>query len=109
VAISDWFDMMADEVTIYPFTGRNVSNVPTYGPTGTVYPAYIHMKNHLVVGKDGRTITARGYIILGTTAVIGIEDKIVLPSDYVPVSPPILDVNLEPDEDGNHHTKLEIG
>jgi len=109
MSISEWFDMMADTITVYPFVSRSVSGAPTYSTTGTTYKAYIHMKNHLVVTRDGKTATARGYIILGSNAVIGIEDKIVLPSDYRPTEPPLLDVNVEPDEAGNHHTKLEIG
>ena len=109
MSISDWFDMMADTVTVYPLTGRNVSGQPTYSTTGTTYRAYIHMKNHLVVNRTGQTVTARGYIIIGSNDVIGVDSKIVLPSEYVPVSPPIIDVNVEPDEYGNHHTKIEIG
>lgn len=109
IDVSEWLDMMADTVTVYPFASRSVAGVPTYSTTGTTYPAYIRMKNKLIVDKGGREILARGYVILGSNAVVGTEDKIVLPSDYVPVNPPILGVDISPDENGNHHTTVWIG
>lgn len=106
--ISEWLDMMGDTITVFAFVSRSVSGQPTYSPTGVPYPAYINMKNHLVTNRAGQTVTARGYAIIGTSDVIGIEDKIVLPSEYVPTSPPLIDVNVETDEDGNHHTRLDF-
>lgn len=106
MAVSEWLDMMADTVTVYPLTGRASDGKPTYSATGVSYPAYVNMKNHLVVDRQGRTVTARGYAILGTTTVIGIEDKVVLPAEYTPTTPPLIDVNVQTDKSGNHHVKL---
>lgn len=107
--VSDWLDMMSDTVTITPFTGRSVSGVPTYNGTPWTAPAYIEMKNHLIINHEGREVMAKGRVFMGTTQIPGIEDKVTLPSDYIPVSPPILAVNLVNDEGGTHHVTLEIG
>jgi hypothetical protein len=108
-SISEWLDLMADTVTITPWTGQSVSGVPTYGGTPVSYSAYINMKNRLIVDAQGREILAKGRVILGTTTLVSVKDKITLPSDYVPQSPPILAVNLVPDELGTHHVTLDIG
>lgn len=107
--IEDFLDMMPDTVTIYAFQSQTVAGLPTYATTGTPYRCHIRMKNHMIVDAAGREILARGRIVLGTRNVISVKDKIVLPSEYVPVSPPILAVNVATDESGNHHTTVEIG
>ena len=108
-SISEFLDFMPDTVTIYPWTGQSVSGVPSYSGSGTSYPCHIELKNHLIVDAQGREVLARGRVILGTSTVIGIKDKIVLPSEYIPISPPMLAVNVMPDEGGNHHVTIEIG
>lgn len=106
--ISDWLDMMADTVTVYAWTGKSVSGAPTYSGSGTSYPCYISMINHKIVTNDGKEILAKGRVILGSAAVIGVKDKIVLPADYVPIDPPILGIDVINDEAGNHHTTVHI-
>ncbi len=108
-SISDFLDFMPDSVTIYAWVSQSVSGVPTYSGTGTAYPCRIELKNHLVIDQQGREVMARGRVILGSAAVIGFKDKITLPSEYVPTNPPIIAVNVVPDEIGNHHTTIEIG
>jgi len=109
IPVSAWLDMMADTITIEPWVSQSVSGVPTYSGVTTTYPCYIEMKNHLIVDALGREILARGRVFMGSNANISVKDKITLPSEYVPVSPPILAVNIATDESGNHHTTIEIG
>lgn len=109
MSVSDWLDFMPSEVTIYPWVSQSVSGVPTYSMIGTPYPCRIEMKNHRIIDRNAREITAKGRIFLGTTTVPDVRDKLVLPSPYVPTSPPILDANLADDENGPHHVVLEIG
>ena len=101
--------MMASTITIYSYTGQSVDLVPTYSATPQTFKAYIEMKNHIVVDHAGREVMARGRIFVGTTTVIGVKDKLVLPAGYLPQTPPIISVNLADDEDGTHHVTLEIG
>lgn len=106
---SDWLDFMPDEVTITPWTAHSVSGVPTYGGTPRTHPARIEMKNHLCIDASGREILARGRVFMGTTTIPSVKDKITLPAEYVPVSPPIISVNPISDETGIHHITIEIG
>lgn len=107
--ISDFLDFMPDTVTIYRWLSGGVSGAPTYSSSGAPYSARIEMKNRLVISSEGREVLARGRVILGTMVAPSVKDKIVLPSEYIPISPPILAVNLVSDEDGAHHVVLEIG
>lgn len=109
MSISDWLDMMPDQVTIYPWVSRSVSNVPTYSTTGAIYQAHIELKNRLIVDHNGQEVMARGRVYLGTAAMPDVKDKLVLPYKYTPQSPPILAVNVSTDENGDHNTILEIG
>ncbi len=108
-SVAEWLDFMSDTVTIYAWTGFASATGATYSPTGTTYPCYIEMKNHLIVDAQGREVMARGKVFMGTNVVVGVKDKVVLPAEYVPLSPPILAINVANDELGNHHTTLEIG
>lgn len=109
IPVAIWADMMADSVTITPWTAQSVSGVPVFGGAPATYSCYIEMKNHLIVDAKGREILARGRVFMGTNVVVSVKDKITLPSEYVPTSPPILAVNVATDESGNHHTTIEIG
>lgn len=105
-----WADFMSDTVTINAFISRSVSGVPTYNMLVTKsYPAYIEMKNHLVVDRQGREVMARGRVFMGTTEVPGIEDLLTLPAEFTPRTPPMIAVNPVNDESGTHHVTLEIG
>lgn len=106
--VDDFLDFMPETVTIYPFTSVSVSGSPTYSSTGTPYPARIEMKNRVIVVR-GREVNSIGRVFMGTTTAPDIKDKIVLPSKYSPVSPPIIDVNPTNDEFGTHHVTLWLG
>lgn len=108
--VSEWLDMMPDEVTFQTRTGRDAQGGPVFSSTAVgPYPCRIEMKNRLIVDKSGRQVLAKGRVIMGTTYMPSVEDKIILPSEYVPVSPPMLAVNKQPDEDGSHHVSIDIG
>lgn len=107
-SVADWLDFMADTVTLEPCTGHSVSGAPTYG-TAVSYSAYIEMKNRIIVDRNGREVTARGRVFLGTATVININDRITLPTGTIPLQPPIIAVNMASDEGGVHHVTLDIG
>lgn len=107
--VSNWLDMMADTITIDAWVRDSISGVPVYAGAPVGYQCYIEMKNHRIVDHLGREIMARGKVFVGSAVVAGIRDQITLPSEYVPLTPPILAVNVANDEFGNHHTTIEIG
>lgn len=115
MGIEEFLDLMSDTVDFYARTGKDGQGKAIYAATPSnsrPIPCRIEMKNRLIVvhqGGEVREALARGRVILGSSFKPGIEDKIVLPADYVPISPPILAVNIVPDESGDHHTTVEIG
>jgi hypothetical protein len=109
-SLTEFLDFLPSTVTIYPFQpGSSVSGAMSWSNTGTSYPARIQMKNHLVRDRNGREVTARGRVFLGTAVVPGIDDKLELPVQFTPRNPPIIDVAPKYDEHGIHHVVLEIG
>lgn len=107
--VADFLDMMADTVTIDAWVSNSVSGVPTYAGAPASYPAYIEIKNRRIIDHTGREVMARGRVFLGSAVNVDVRAKITLPSEYQPVTPPILAVNIANDEAGNHHTTIEIG
>ncbi len=108
IPISVWSDLMASSVTIEPWVSQSVSGVPSYG-TGVAYACYISMQNRVVVDSQGREVVARGRVIMNTATIIGVKDRITLPTGYVPTNPPIIAINVFDDELGSHHTTVDIG
>ena len=111
MSYTDFLDMMADTITVYAMLPTlDSSGKPQYDLAHPqVFPCRIQMGNHIVVDANGREVTARGTIYVGTFVAPPLTSKIVLPSDYTVQSPPILDSSSVRDENGPHHVKLEIG
>jgi hypothetical protein len=110
MSIEDFLDFMPDTVTVTPYVSTSANGAKTYDTANIIsYPARVEMRNHLVLDKAGREVTARGTVYLGSTVAPGISDLLTLPAGFTPRTPPMIDINIESDEDGIHHIKLEIG
>lgn len=107
--ISDWLDMMPETITMNVWVSQDVTGKPTYSSTGVPYRARVELKNRMIVDHYGKEVMARGRVFLATATTPSVKDKVTLPTGYVPVSPPILAVNVQADEAGGHHVVLEIG
>lgn len=107
--VAEWLDMMASTITIDAWVSNSVSGVPSYAGAPVSYKAYIEIKNHRIIDSQGREVMARGRVFVGAAISPSVKDKITLPAGYVPLTPPILSVNLADDELGQHHTTIEIG
>lgn len=106
---AEWVDMCGNTVTIDAWVSASISGVPAFAGAPASYPAYIEMKNHLIIDKGGREIMARGRVFIPMVVNCSVKDKLTLPAGYVPLTPPILSVDLQNDELGSHHTVLEVG
>ena len=109
IPVGEWLDFMSDTVTITPWTAWDGQGKSVFGGTPVSYPAYIEMKNRLIVDAGGREVIARGRVFMGTTVVPNVKDQITLPADFVPTTPPMLAVNVVSDEAGIHHITIDIG
>ena len=100
--IRDFLDLMGQTVTIEPFTGRDGYGVPTYGPE-VAYRARVVGRVRLVRNAQGQDVASMHTVYLAASPVIAPEDRLTLPDEYVPRTPPILAVSRVPDERGIHH------
>src|SRR5947207_7693859 len=105
--LQEFLDFLPSTVTIYPWQSTDASGAMTWASTGTSYPARIQMKNHLVRDRSGREVVARGSVYLGTSTIIGIDDKVELPVGFVPRNPPIISVMPKYDEHAILYVQLE--
>ncbi len=103
--ISDFFDLMPDEITHAPMTGRDKYGKPTFG-SGTDFKARVLFKPTWVRGVDGTLVRARGMVWIGGTPNVDPQDQITLPDS---TTPPIMAVERIPDEVGIHHVKVFFG
>lgn len=108
MGVNDWADFMPQEVTIEPFVSYiGGGSDATYGLSYTS-ACRIEMKNHLVVDRQGRTITARGKVFMLSVIIPDVRDRVTLPASYMPRQAPLIDVNVQDDEFGNHHITLDF-
>lgn len=108
-SVSEWADIMPQTITIEPWASFKDGGTGSNYGTAYTSACRIEMRNHQAVTKDGRTVTARGRVYLLSLTIPSIKDRVTLPSEYTPNQPPIIDVNVDDDETGNHHITLVLG
>lgn len=93
-------DLLAQEVSIEPYAGRDAYGKPSYGAAVT-YRARVSGRARRIVNAEGDDTVSMLQVHFGTvTAPPTVRDRVTLPSPYQPTNPPILSVGCSPDEDG---------
>ena len=110
MAIADFLDCLPDTIGIEPYTGLSTDGLTTrlYGAS-VPYPCRIEMGSRGLNATEINILKAKGILILGTTDVIDKRDRLTLPTGFLPAIVPIVEVRLQRDEDGPHHTELLVG
>ena len=110
MAIGDFLDCLPDTIGVEPYTGLSTDGRTTkvYDPS-VAYSCRIEMGSRGLSATEINILKATGRIILGTTDVIDKRSRLTLPSTFLPAVVPIVEVQLQRDEDGPHHTELLIG
>lgn len=104
---TELLEMMTEVVTWEAFQATLQNGRPLHYNAVQV-PARIEQFSVVVADQQGRQVTSNTRAFLATHDVNGVplarpvtvNDKITLPADYVPQSPPIISVQRELDEDG---------
>ena len=103
MSVTDFSDLMPNEVQFESFQGEDDYNKPFYASPVT-YRCRVSWKTSLVRTADGKNEASRGYVWLMTEDTISSLDRMTLPSGE---SPPILTIESPYDETGTrHHTKV---
>jgi hypothetical protein len=106
----DFLDFMPETIIITALLSTSVSGQPTYDVANPVsYSGRIEMGNHIVKDKNGRDVTARGTIYLGTLVAPPLTSKVTLPAGSTPVDPPMIVSSVVDDESGPHHVEIHFG
>ncbi len=110
MAIADFLDCLPDTIGIEPYTGLSTDGLTTrlFAPS-VAYQCRIEMGSRGLNTTEINTLKARGILILGTTDVIDKRSRLTLPAVFLPAIVPIVEVRLQRDEDGPHHTELLVG
>lgn len=97
--------LMAHTIQVAPYVSQNAYGEPTYS-ADVAYTARVQGKMRMVRDSQGveRVSTVTCYV--ATTAAISPKDKLTLPASFIPVSPPILAVERQSDEHGDHHVVI---
>lgn len=103
--ISDWADLMSEEVTIEESAGRDMYGTPMYGTPAT-YKAHLSYRRTRVRTADGAEVYSTLSVWLNTTDTIDAHDRITLPDG---TTPQIIAVERSYDEKGLHHVKVLCG
>ena len=100
--------MMPHTVTVEPHSGRDQYDAPSYGTAQTIANSRVVYRRRWIRRADGTEVMSRGVVWLGAipSPVIDPEVRITLPDGS---TPPVLDVEELPDEDGAHHIKVTFG
>ena len=105
---ADFLEFMTQSIDVEQpdgtFTDRGK---PNFGAPISIQ-CRIVLKNEIVRAFDGQERFSKARIYMDTTTIITPESKLTLPVGFTPLNPPILAIDREPDEEGDHHTVLRI-
>lgn len=97
--------LMAHTISLTPWTGQNQYGEPSYG-AAVSYTARVQGKMRMVRDSTGTERVSTVTCYVATTATISPKDKLTLPSGFTPATPPILAVERQADERGDHHVVI---
>lgn len=104
--VSDWADMMPHTVTYAAVSGRDAYGKPTYGTAVTYRARVVYKQTRIVNRLNGQDAIATGVVWLAAKILPSLDAQVVLPDGSTPT---ILNWEVFPDEEGDHHTKLYFG
>ena len=104
---SEFLDMMPHQVGIEPAVDRDAWGNITFG-TQVPYQARIENKRRMVINSRGEEVLSDTTLYLDTVDRITEDDRVTLPSGYLPSHPEIKSVYRMDDEYGPYCTKLYV-
>lgn len=104
---SEFLSMMPQSIGISPATGRDAYGNLTFGAQ-VVYRGRIENKRRKVVNVEGNEVVSETTLYLDTVARITPDDRVALPSGYLPSTPDIIGIYRVDDEEGAYYTRLYV-
>jgi hypothetical protein len=102
MGFEEFLDMCPHTVTIEPFASRDGFGNATYG-TAVTLRARVQGKPKAIRTKGGIEATSTVQVYVGPSPFVTPLDRLTLPAFYPVRQPPILSVEPDSDESGQHH------
>lgn len=105
---------MIHEIVVEHCTGTSGGYARRLYASASTFKARIEFKSTIVKDQTSRDVVSKTriftptYDLNGTTAAIGISDRITLPTGFTPQQPPILSVEPHYDHKGPHHYEVYV-
>lgn len=80
---STLLSLMADTITIEPFTSLSSAQVPSYGAAVTYNAQVLPWTGRSIIGRDGREFVPAARVILEGRVSIDARSRVTLPSDML--------------------------
>jgi len=102
--------LMAHRVSVQPLQSEDMYGNPTYyaisHPSSFSFPARVVQRRRKVLDRNGLEVISEVTVYADTTKRINLQDKMTLPTDFVPNQPAIIRVNRLTDEVGLYYTEI---
>lgn len=102
--------LMTQSVSFEPFVSRDAWGNPTYSGTLGFPNCRVKGGPDQVLSSAGQVVTSMVQVWVPTSSGITVNDRMTLPSDFTPQSPPIIRIDRVPDaggmSTGNSHLKV---
>lgn len=99
------YTLMPHDIEIEPFSHRDAWGNKSYRSANT-YRGRIENKRRKVISRTGAEVLSETTIYLATTVGISPDDRLTLPSGYLPQHPEIISVKKDDDEWGGYGTRI---
>ena len=103
--LSEFESLCPAIIVVEPFTTNDAWGNKSYG-SSVSYRGRVTNKMRRIVTMAGVDAISGTDIVLLTSSGVFTEDRITLPSGFLPRQPPILRVDRIADEEGNLYTKV---
>ena len=100
-------EMFRQTVTVAAVASRNADGSVNYSTSATSYAARVRKTAKQMRDQSGQVVMAGHVVWLASTGTIDPNSKVTLPDG---LTPPVLQVDSYPDEDGAyHHNRILLG
>jgi hypothetical protein len=102
-----FLSMMPHNIGHEPAIGRDAWGNLTFGAQ-VLYRGRIQNKRRKVINREGNEVISETTLYLDTVNRILLDDRITLPSGYLPANPDIISAYRVDDENGPYFTQLYV-
>lgn len=104
--LADWDEMLPHTITVSTVATLGVGGAVTFSTASASYQARVVNINRQVTDSRGQVVAARYEVWVASTGILAPTSKYTLPDG---ATPPVLQIDVMPDDDGHHHNRILFG